>query len=316
MSQHPLELNNVTKRFGAFTAVRDMSFHLGEGEIVGFLGPNGAGKSTTLRLALGIMSPDTGSARLFGAAPNLKSLRRVGFLPEERGIYKRMSTRDIITYFAELKGMKRSQARARADELLDSFGLGKFKKIRISRLSKGMAQKVQILSTFAHRPDVLLLDEPFSGLDPVNQGDLEALIRAEHKRGASILFSTHVMEHAERLCDRLVLVASGRKMFDGTLEAAFATQKARVKIATPVSQDLGALFTDTPFEVSRLEDEPERVWWDITLPGNASSQDVLKTAIARGIEIEGFEPGEKRLRDVFVSLVKDAEQTYGAERHG
>lgn len=319
MSEYPLELIGVTKRFGDFTAVRDVSFHLGPGEIVGFLGPNGAGKSTSLRLALGIMAPDKGQSLLFGQIPNLKNLRRVGFLPEERGLYKRMSARHVIAYFARLKGMSRKEALARADELLISFGLKEFRDTRISRLSKGMAQKVQILSTFAHRPDVLILDEPFSGLDPVNQADLESLIRAEHARGASILFSTHVMEHAERLCDRLVLIASGRKMFDGTLEAAYATQDSRVKLAVPEGVDLARVFDQSAFRVARLEDDdPDdaRVWWQFTLPMGATGQDVLKEAIARGISIEGFDPGEKRLRDVFVSLVTEADEKFGAERHG
>ena len=319
MTQNPLQLTNVTKRFGSFTAVRDVSFHLGQGEIVGFLGPNGAGKSTSLRLALGILPPDEGRTELFGATPNLQNLRRVGFLPEERGLYKRMTARNVIIYFAQLKGMSRKDASARADELLDSFGLGKFRSTRISKLSKGMAQKVQILSTFAHRPDVLILDEPFSGLDPVNQADLEAMIRAEHARGASILFSTHVMEHAERLCDRLVLIASGRKMFDGTLQEAYATQDRKVKLAAPEARDLSAEFSASRFRVTRMpgeQDDAERVWWEFALPPGATSQDVLKSAIEKGIPVEGFDPGEQRLREVFVSLVTEAEQKYGAERHG
>ncbi len=319
MTVHPLALEGVTKRFGAFDAVRDVSFHLGEGEIVGFLGPNGAGKSTSLRLALGIMSPDQGHSRLYGGPPSLDNLRRVGFLPEERGLYKRMTARNVISYFARLKGMKGKPSLARADELLDRFGLGEFRNARISKLSKGMAQKVQILSTFAHEPDILILDEPFSGLDPVNQADLEDLIRAEHQRGATILFSTHVMEHAERLCDRIVLIAAGRKMFDGTLSEAYATQDAKVKLATSETADLEALFAASPFNVSRLpaeEGDHGRQWWEFVLPAGASSQDVLKDAISKGVEIEGFDPGEQRLRDVFVSLVNEAEQKYGASRHG
>lgn len=319
MSVAQLELDGVTKQFGSFTAVRDLSFRLNEGEILGFLGPNGAGKSTSLRLALGIMPPDRGESRLFGETPSLQTLRRVGFLPEERGLYKRMSARQIIAYFAQLKGMPRKAALDRAEELLCGFGLEAFRNSRISRLSKGMAQKVQILSTFAHKPDVLILDEPFSGLDPVNQTDLEALIRAEHKRGASILFSTHVMEHAERLCDRLVLIACGQKMFDGTLREAYATQSAKVKIAAPVDQDVTKLMGDTAFTPHRLvmeEDDHDRAWWEFTLPNDATGQDVLKTAIARGVAIEGYEPGEQRLRDVFVSVVTEAEEKYGAARHG
>lgn len=319
MTSHPLELRSVTKKFGSFTAVQDVSFHLGQGEIVGFLGPNGAGKSTSLRLALGIMSPDHGEARLFGEAPKLSNLKRVGFLPEERGLYKRLSARDTLAYFSRLKGMGRKEALHRADELLDMFSLGPFRNTRISKLSKGMAQKVQILSTLAHRPDILILDEPFSGLDPVNQSELETLIRAEHARGASILFSTHVMEHAERICDRIVLIASGRKMFDGTLQEAFATQDSRVRIATSAGQNLEALFSPMNLQVTPLhseEDATEKAWWEIALSGGFTAQDALKKVIEAGIPVEGFEPGEKRLRDVFVSLVNEAEQKFGESRHG
>lgn len=313
----PLVLSSATKQFGNFIAVRDISFELKQGEIVGFLGPNGAGKSTSLRLALGILNPDEGEARIFGEAPSLNGLRRVGFLPEERGLYKKMTARNIISYFGQLKGLTRSDALARADQLLDRFGLGEFRKTRISRLSKGMAQKVQILSTFVHNPDLLILDEPFSGLDPVNQADLENLIREEHARGTTILFSTHVMEHAERLCDRLILISHGRKLFEGTLQEAFATQDQKVRLATSKETDLSGFFAESAFIVRPVpsEDEDERSWWDITLPTGASSQDVLKFAVERGIAIEGYDPGEQRLRDVFVSLVSEAEAKFGKDRH-
>ena len=318
MTNQPLSVHAISKRFGSFQAIEDVSFELKSGEILGFLGPNGAGKSTSLRIALGIMSADSGQTSLYGERPSLRTLSRVGFLPEERGLYKRMSARHVIAYFARLKGMKRGDALKRADALLERFSLGEFRKTRVSRLSKGMAQKVQILSTLAHQPDILILDEPFSGLDPVNQAELESLIREEHARGASILFSTHVMEHAERLCDRLVMMASGHKMFDGTMDEAYATQAHRVKLAVPAGRDLTTDFSETGFELTRLpdsEDDSERVWWDISLPHSASSQDVLTIAMDKGIPIRGFEPGERRLRDVFVSLVSEAEQTYGARRH-
>lgn len=319
MSDLPLAVSHLTKRFGSFCAVHDVSFELRGGEILGFLGPNGAGKSTSLRLALGIMQPDEGQSRIYGAAPSLKNLHRVGFLPEERGLYKRMTARNVIAYFARLKGMKNSDALTRADELLERFNLSDFRKTRISRLSKGMAQKVQILSTLAHEPDILILDEPFSGLDPVNQSDLELLIREQHARGASILFSTHVMEHAERLCDRLVMMASGRKMFDGSMQEAFSLLAHKVRLATLPERDLAAEMRETSFEVAPLqveEDDAQRIWWEVTLPHGATSQDVLTTVIQKGILIEGFDPDERRLRDVFVSLVSEAEQKYGAMRHG
>lgn len=307
MSDTPLRLLSATKRFGGFTAVDALSFDLPRGAIVGFLGPNGAGKSTSLRMALGIMTPDEGRAELFGAPPRLQALHRVGFLPEERGLYRKMTARDIITYFARLKGMGAGEARARADALLDSAGLAPFARAKISKLSKGMAQKVQILSTLAHRPDVLILDEPFSGLDPVNQQGLEDIIRAEHARGATILFSTHVMEHAERLCDSIVMMARGRKVFDGTLEEAFGALGRRAKIAVSGDFDLAAALAGSGFQAAADGRRNGAAWWSVTLPPGRDAQDALRAVIEAGAPIAGFAPEEARLRDVFVALVDEAE---------
>lgn len=307
MRDAPLALSHVTKRFGSFTAVSNLSFEVPAGQIVGFLGPNGAGKSTSLRMALGVMAPDEGEVRLFGAKPELKSLKRVGFLPEERGLYKKMTARDTISYFARLKGMSAGAARARADELLETTGLGEFRKTRISKLSKGMAQKVQILSTLAHRPDFLILDEPFSGLDPMNQQTLEDLIRAEHDRGATILFSTHVMEHAERLCDRIVMLARGRKVLDGTLDDAYATLGRGARITLEPGFDLASALAPKGFDVARSLDKGPGEAWRVALGAGKGPQDALRAVLESGAPVIGFQPEEARLRDVFVSLVGEAE---------
>ena len=307
MGLPPLVMNNVTKRFGAFTAVSDLSLDVPEGAIIGFLGPNGAGKSTSLRMALGVMQPDSGSVSLFGKPPEIATLKRVGFLPEERGLYKKMTARATIEHFARLKGLTARDARARAIELLDMSGLSEFKATRISKLSKGMAQKVQILSTLAHRPDFLILDEPFSGLDPVNQQVLEDLIRAEHERGATILFSTHVMEHAERLCDRIVMMARGRKVLDGTLKEAFATLGQGARISVENGFDLSSALGPKGFEAVRTTDAGHGETWRIDLPPGREAQDALRAAIEAGAPITGFAPEEARLRDVFVSLVGEAD---------
>ncbi len=298
----PLKMNGVSKWFGSFQAVRDLDFDVPRGSIVGFLGPNGAGKSTSLRMALGVLSPDRGEVSLFDERPNLESLKRVGFLPEERGLYKKMSARQIITYFARLKGLTSSDAKARADELLEMMGLGEFARSRVTKLSKGMAQKVQILSALAHRPEFLILDEPFSGLDPVNQQTLEDLIVAEHKRGATIIFSTHVMEHAERLCEKIVMMARGRKVFDGTLDDAFTALGRAVHIGVANGFDLASVMTPAGFEATSDGDH-----WRIGLKQDQTSQDALRAAIDAGAPITSFTPEEARLRDVFVSLVSDAE---------
>lgn len=303
MGPAPLELNAVTKRFGAFTAVRDLSMSVPKGSIVGFLGPNGAGKSTSLRMALGVLSPDEGKVNLFGASPNIESLRHVGFLPEERGLYKKMTARATISYFARLKGMSASESRKRADELLERMGLGEFARARVSKLSKGMSQKVQILSSLAHQPDFLILDEPFSGLDPVNQQGLEDMIIEEHKRGATILFSTHVMEHAERLCDSIVMMARGRKVFDGTLDEAFGALGRAVLIGVSQGFDLDAALKPKGFEINERSGDV----WRVKLPAGVDAQDALRAAIDAGAPITSFRPEEARLRDVFVSLVSEAE---------
>ncbi len=307
MSEAPLIMRQATKRFGGFTAVADLSFTVPQGQIVGFLGPNGAGKSTSLRMALGVMEPDEGEVSLFGRAPDIAGLKRVGFLPEERGLYKKMTARDTIIYFARLKGLTASDARARANALLDTTGLGKFAGTRISKLSKGMAQKVQILSTLAHKPDFLILDEPFSGLDPLNQQILEDLIRTEHDRGATILFSTHVMEHAERLCDRIVMLARGRKVLDGTLDDAYATLGKGARLSVEHGFDLPNALAGKGFSIHRAADKGLGDAWRIGLPRGVSPQDALRAAIEAGAPITGFQPEEARLRDVFVALVGEAE---------
>jgi len=303
MAPAPLELSHVTKRFGAFTAVRDLSLTVPQGSIVGFLGPNGAGKSTSLRMALGVLGPDEGQVNLFGAPPNIDTLRHVGFLPEERGLYKKMSPRAIISYFARLKGMSAGESRKRADELLERMGLSEFARVRVSKLSKGMSQKVQILASLAHQPDFLILDEPFSGLDPVNQQGLEDMIIEEHRRGATILFSTHVMEHAERLCDSIVMMARGRKVFDGTLDEAFGALGRAVLIGVSEGFDLDAALRPHGFETNEKAGDT----WRVRLPAGKDAQDALRAAIDAGAPITSFRPEDAKLRDVFVSLVSEAE---------
>ncbi|MEO0882300.1 MAG: ATP-binding cassette domain-containing protein [Pseudomonadota bacterium] len=303
MTTHPLVMQNATKVFGGFVAVKRLSFDVPKGKIVGFLGPNGAGKSTSLRMALGVMNPDMGSARLFGGPPVPSALSRVGFLPEERGLYKKMTPRSSIAYFAQLKGMTRRDAIQRADELLESAGLAPFAKTKNSKLSKGMAQKVQILSTLAHRPEFLILDEPFSGLDPVNQQELEDLIRAQHDAGATILFSTHVMEHAERLCDSIIMLARGEKVFDGTLSEAYATLDRGVRIGLTAPFDLGAALAPKGFRLElESTDGAAHAIWHAHLDASQDPQDVLRASIEAGAPIASFVPDEARLRDVFVKF--------------
>ena len=194
-----LRLDNVVKRFGDFTAVNDLTFAVPEGGIFGFLGGNGAGKTTSLRMALDIIRPTSGSIEILGRKPGRENASQIGFLPEERGLYRRMTVLDTIVYFGRLKGMDAADAKKEAERLIERFGLGEWTKSMVEKLSKGMSQKVQVAAAMVNKPRLLILDEPFSGLDPVNQKVLEDLVLEMAQAGSTVVFSTHIMQHAERL---------------------------------------------------------------------------------------------------------------------
>jgi ABC-2 type transport system ATP-binding protein len=303
MTETILSLEGVTKRYSGHIAVSGFDLAVHRGQITGFLGPNGAGKTTSLRMALGIIKPDDGTVSLFGKTPNATSLQRVGFLPEERGIYKKMKAEDVIIFFGRMKGMTMPAARKAAREGLERFGLGGEAKKKIKDMSKGMAQKVQIIATLAHDPEFIILDEPFSGLDPVNQKMLEEMIRDEAKRGKTILFSTHVMEHAERLCDQIVLISKGRKVFDGDVAAALSQVPRRVIIETSSDHDLRPVLSGQG--VVEPQDAPDGLsGWTIELAAGSDAQDVLKACVEAGVRLARFEPMRAHLHDVFVELVE------------
>jgi ABC-2 type transport system ATP-binding protein len=296
-----LELAHVTKRFGDFVAVDDLSFGLARGSILGFLGPNGAGKTTTLRMMLGIVPPDAGTIRVLGR--DIAEVReRIGYLPEERGLYKRMRADAAIAYIATLKGLSRGDALARARKLLDGFGLGPFARVRIEGLSKGMAQKVQVLAAVAHDPEFVILDEPFSGLDPVNQTELEAFIRGLAAEGKTILFSTHTMQHAERLCDRLLVLAKGRKLFEGTLEAARRLLPRRARIGADA--DL-AFLAGVPGVLNAAAPAEGQANWTLELSEGADGRTLLAACFEKGVPLSHFDLAPPSLHDVFVSLVEE-----------
>jgi ABC-2 type transport system ATP-binding protein len=231
----------LEKRFGRKRAVAGVDLVVPAGCVYGVLGPNGAGKTTTLRMLLGIIEPDAGERRVLGAAHPRAVSERIGYLPEERGLYPSMKAREAIAFMGALRGLDWSEGRRRGVAMLEAAGLGASADVKIRSLSKGMAQLVQLLGSMVHRPDLLVLDEPFSGLDPVNQERLEALILAERDRGATILFSTHVMAHAQRLCERLAVIAGGRLRFEGTVGEARALLPMRAHLV-PRSGDPRALL--------------------------------------------------------------------------
>ena len=311
MNDKVLELENVTKRFGDFTAVHGVSLAIPRGSIYGFLGPNGAGKTTTIRMIFDIIKPTSGRINILGASSALDVRTRIGYLPEEKGLYKAMTAAATIAYFASLKGMSRKAAKQRSRALLERYGLGEFADTKIQALSKGMGQKVQVLCAVAHEPEFVVLDEPFSGLDPVNQQVLETLIRDLGLLGSTVLFSTHVMQHAERLCDHLLLIAKGRKIFDGTVAAAKATMPRRVLISTESSLDALAGF-DGIAEIKPLDGAVNNTGtrdWEIRLRGETSAQSILEKCFQGGIVLRRFDHSEPSLHDAFVSLVGN--QTVG-----
>ncbi len=298
-----IAFQDVSRFYGAFAAVRNVSFTVPRGSIYGFLGPNGAGKTTSLRMMLGIVRPSGGHVSVLGEANAMAVRPRVGYLPEERGLYRRMTPVEAIVYFARLKGMERRAARARALELLERFGLGGFAASRIEALSKGMAQKVQILATIAHDPELVILDEPFSGLDPVNQQVLEELIGGLRAEGRTVLFSTHVMQHAERLCDRLLFMAAGRDVFEGTLGQARALMPREIRLKTAAAgEELAAL--PGVRGLTRRDDG-----WEARLADGVSGEAVLRACFDRGLTLEGFDMSEPSLHDVFVHLIGDEART-------
>lgn len=299
--QAALRLDRIGKRYGDFQAVRDLSFEAQQGRICGFLGPNGAGKTSTIRMILGLVEPTEGRIDILGA-PDGRSVRdRIGFLPEERGLYRRMTPVEAITFLGGLKGLSSAEARRRARTLLERHGLGHVLGRQIRSLSKGMAQKVQLISALAHEPELVILDEPFSGLDPVNQQELEQMIRGLAERGATVLFSTHVMQHAERLCDQVVLISGGRKVFDGAVEAARGAAPRRLILEGAISAEAAAALPGLREIACEPIGEGQARVTAVLAPG-AAAQAVMRAAFERNLDITRFELKEPQLHDAFIVL--------------
>lgn len=299
-SESAVTFTRVSKSYGGFRAVQDLSLAVPKGGIYGFLGPNGAGKTTSLRMMLGIIRQSEGDISVLGAPSGMGVRHRVGYLPEERGLYRRMTALETIVYFGRLKGMDLKTARAKAMALLERFGLTAFAKTRIEALSKGMAQKVQILGTIVHAPDLVILDEPFSGLDPVNQQVLEELIESLHGDGCTVLFSTHVMQHAERLCDRLLLIGGGKCVFEGTLADARALMPRSIHIKTSAAPEALAAL---PGVIAVAPRDGHEALYDLTLSDGASGEALLGACFTRGLALESFDMSEPSLHDIFVTLI-------------
>lgn len=289
----------LQKRFGRKQAVAGVDLDVPLGAIYGVLGPNGAGKTTTLRMLLGIIDPDSGERSILGARHPRDVSDRIGYLPEERGLYPSMKVRDAIAFMGALRGVEWREGRRRGTEMLEGAGLGAVAASKIRTLSKGMAQLVQLLGSMVHRPDLLVLDEPFSGLDPVNQEKLEGLILAERDRGATILFSTHVMAHAQRLCDRLAIIAGGQRRFEGTVDEARALMPMRAHLVPRARPDEARTLLPTDAAASNGG-------FDFQVPPDGI-EPILARLIERGHGVAGLSVERPGLHEVFVKLVREAE---------
>jgi len=297
-----LVLDRVTKRFAGHTAVDGLSLSVRAGVIFGLLGPNGAGKTTSIRVIMDIFQPDEGSVQLFGERAGRDHSARIGYLPEERGLYPRMRVLDVLVFLAEVKGVPRRAARLRALEWLDRLGLGDWRLRRVNELSKGMQQKVQFISTMLHDPDLVILDEPFSGLDPVNAHVMKDTVLELRRRGKTILFSTHIMEQAEKLCDELCIIARGKKLVDGALSDIKRTRGGHHLVIGFDGSAGGAqqVFADKGL-VKRVDDYGQ--YAELELAAGADAQQILQRLVASGARLSRFELMEPSLNKIFIDLV-------------
>ncbi len=294
MGEAVVKLEGVTKRFGHHTAVSALDLEIPRGTVYGLLGPNGSGKTTTIRMILGILLPDEGRVELLGGRPGVGSRSRVGYLPEERGLYRKMPVLELLVFLGEIRGLGRRVARERAERWLHRLDLGEWATRKVEDLSKGMQQKVQFIGTVLHEPELLVLDEPFSGLDPINQDLLEEIVQEFRSRGTTVLFSTHLMDQAERLCERVCLISRARKVLDGDLKEIRRMERRGV---VDVEFEGDDAWLGGP-EVLRVEREDDVV--HVHLRDGADHQALLRRGVEAGVRIHRFELVEPRLHEIFV----------------
>ncbi|HWH22297.1 MAG TPA: ATP-binding cassette domain-containing protein [Allosphingosinicella sp.] len=289
-----IEARGLFKAFDGKQAVDGLDIAVPQGSIYGILGPNGAGKTTTLRMLLGIIDPDRGERGLLGHCRPLDAAKMVGYLPEERGLYPAMTAREVIAFMGALRGLPLDLGRKRAEGLLADNGLGDYIHKPIKSLSKGMAQTVQLFGTIVHRPKLIVLDEPFSGLDAINQGRLEHLIREEAAAGATIIFSTHVIAHAERLCERIAIIAAGKVRFEGRVADARERLRPKVRLKTRAAD--GSWRRALPADAAMTDGH-----WHFDLP-KTGIEPLLKALIDGGAGIEELSIERPGLHDAFVAI--------------
>ena len=290
-------VENITKKFGTQMAVDDVSFAVESGEIFGLLGPNGAGKTTTIRIILDIFKPDSGRVAILGGPMNEEKKARVGYLPEDRGLYQDIPLERCLVYLATLKGLSESEAHQRIGTYMERFDLTEHKRKKIKELSKGMQQKAQLISTLVHRPDLVIIDEPFSGLDPVNTQMIKDLLVEERDRGVTIVMSTHQMHQVEELCDRLLLIHQGKVVLYGALKEIrnnYASQAVIVGSYGPLPEIIAG--TDVRQKLNGVT--------KLMLSPGASPQEVLRSLVSQNIQVEQFEIAVPTLDEIFIKIVQ------------
>lgn len=293
-----IDVYSISKKFGAQTAVDDVSFEVRPGEIFGLLGPNGAGKTTSIRIILDIFKPDRGQVSVFGSPMNEEKKNRIGYLPEERGLYQEISLENCLTYLASLKGLDSATIHHRLDYYLDRFNLKEHSKKKVKELSKGMQQKAQLIVTLIHEPDLVIIDEPFSALDPVNTQMVKDLLREERDKGKTIVMCTHQMHQVEELCDRLVLINKGKVVLYGKLadiQRKYVGHAINIRTTQPLPEKING--------VEILESNRNHGNYTLQLDENTNSQEILQQFLEKGIVLEKFEVATPTLDEIFIQVV-------------
>jgi ABC-2 type transport system ATP-binding protein len=293
-----LEVQNISKSFNAHKVVDDVSFSLNSGEIFGMVGPNGAGKTTTIRMIMDILKPDSGDITVLGQRFNDEAKDKIGYLPEERGMYKKLTVIESLIYMAALKGVPTTPAKAKAIELLEKVGMGQHKDKKVEELSRGMSQLIQFLITIQHDPEIMVLDEPFANLDPVNTKLLKDIVLEMRNKGKSIILSTHLMNEVEEMCDRILMINQGRSMLYGNL----------ADIKTKYRNNSVFVECDRlPIEITGVDKVKQHDGHsELYLKQNATPQTVLSALVSDGVKIDRFENAIPSLNDIFIQVVEEA----------
>ncbi|HEX9563474.1 MAG TPA: ATP-binding cassette domain-containing protein [Gemmatimonadaceae bacterium] len=306
MSEPVVDIQSVVKRYAGHTAVRNVTWQVPRGTVYGLLGPNGAGKTTIIRMLLNIIVPDEGRITLFGMPNKSRGLTdRIGYLPEERGLYRKMQVRRLLRFLAELKGVSRRVADGRIDHWLERLALRTPDKdwgtAKVDDLSRGMQQKVQFIGTLLHDPELVVLDEPFSGLDPINAQALKDTVVDLRRAGKTVIFSTHLMDNAERLCDAVCIIARGEVVLDGPLAEVKARHGGRhVAVALESGDGIGEILEDRRL-VRRVDDSNR--YFEVELADDADPQELLRRIVASGAAVQRFELVQPSLHQIFLERV-------------